>query len=77
VQFAYGTSSTVAPTGGWTTGLSVYNPGAGQLGYPGYYYGGYVSAPATAGTWRLWFQALDANGNAQMLYCSIYIVIAT
>jgi hypothetical protein len=77
VQFAYGTSGTLAPTSGWASGLSVYNPGAGQPGYPGYYYGGYVAAPATAGNWRLWFQALDVNGNVQTQYCSIYTVTAT
>jgi hypothetical protein len=77
VQFAYGTSNTLAPTSGWIGGLAVYNPGAGQLGYPGYYYGGYVTAPAAAGTWRLWFQALDVNGNVQAQYCSTFIVTAT
>jgi hypothetical protein len=77
VQFAYGTSNTVPPTSGWETGLSVYNPGLGQTGYPGYYYGGYISAPATAGTWHLWFQALDASGNVQTQYVSIYTITAT
>jgi hypothetical protein len=77
VQFAYGASNTLAPTSGWSSGLSVYNPGLGQVGYPGYYYGGYVSAPATAGVWYLWFQALDASSNVQTQYVSIYTITAT
>jgi hypothetical protein len=85
VDYAFSTSNTTVPTSGWlvlATGLTsgsayLYSPGTGQTGYGHTYCGNYITVPATAGTYYIWYQAKDSSGNVQIQYCSIYTVTAT
>jgi len=58
LQFGFSTSPTVAPTA-WTAGILVNTESSGDT-----FWGAYVTAPATAGTYYCWAQAIGAAAAA-------------